>query len=119
MAKKPVYPVVGKVDLKGLKKICKAMTDEEIAVWVETAKLTVKDYGSPAINRMRQIMAIKGIYFPETVATPKAKSKYADLSLEALVAMASDASVPVEVTDNERILRMRVIMALRAHKLID
>lgn len=115
MAKKPVYPTVGSVDIKGLKKICKAMSDEEIQAWVSHAKLSVKDYGDVAINRMRQIMAIKGIYFPETVAKPKEKSKYADHTLEQLVAMASDGNVPVEITENERILRMRVIMALRAH----
>ena len=118
MAKKSVYPVVGSVDAKALKKVCKAMSDEEIQAWVAHEKLVVKDYGDASINRMRQIMAIKGIYFPETIQKPKEKSKYADYTLEQLVSMAVEGNVPVEVSDNERILRMRTIMALRAHKIL-
>jgi hypothetical protein len=33
--------------------------------------------------------------------------------------MAVDNDVPVEVTDNDQIMRMRVIMALRAHGLLE
>jgi len=119
MAKKSVYPAVGTVaDVKAMKKVIKGMTMEQLTGWVTELKVEYKTCEDQSILRMRLAMAIKAVHFPETAVKPKEKSKYADYSLEDLVGLASEHSVPVEVTDNERILRMRTIMALRAHKVI-
>lgn len=113
------FPKVGTfTEVKAIKKHYKGLTDEEVVAWVAKEGLTVKDYGNPAINRMRNCMAILYLHFPAEAPKPKEKSKYADMTLEQLVSMAAENNVPVEVTDNERILRMRTIMALRAHKVI-
>ena len=125
MAKKPVaatvekFPKVGTfTEKKALQKHYKGLTDAEVTEWVAKEGLTVKDYGSAPINRMRACMAILYLHFPADAPKPKEASKYADYTLEDLVGLAVEHSVPVEVTDNERILRMRTIMALRAHKVI-
>ena len=123
MAKKPVvnekFPVVGTFkDKKSLQKHYKGLSDAEVQEWVAKEKLTVKDYGHESINRMRACMAILYLHFPAEAPKPKEASKYASYTLEQLVGLAVDNNVPVEVTDNERILRMRTIMALRAHKVL-
>lgn len=114
------YAAVGTIpDEATFKKHVKPLTDEEVAEWVAKEGLTVKDYGSAPINRMRQIMAIKNLHFPPAPSQPKSKSKYADFSNEQLVQMAIDNDVLFEACDDEKILRMRAIMALRAHKVIE
>jgi hypothetical protein len=119
MAKKVVvavkYPEVGTVDAKALKKVCKALSDAEIAEWVHLYDLQVKEYGHDSINRMRRIMAITGLHFPGTVKPAKAKSKYAEYTDLQLIEWAIAESVPVLLTDDTKIMRMRVIMALKAH----
>jgi len=124
-AKKVVPVVTGKfpevgtfTEKKALQKHYKGLSDAEVMEWVALEGLTVKDYGNPSINRMRACMAVLYLHFPAEAPKAKEKSKYAEYSLEKLVEMAVEHSVPVEVTDNERILRMRTIMALRAHKVI-
>ena len=62
-------------------------------------------------------MAILYKHFPRQTA-PKKESKYAQYSLEDLVTLASEHDVVVELCDDERILRMRLIMSLRACKVI-
>jgi hypothetical protein len=110
----PKYPEVGSVDAKALKKVCKNLTDAEVAEYAALYNLVVKDYGHDSINRMRQIMAITGLHFPSTIKAAKPKSVYAHLTLENLLGQIVDGGVFVEVTDDERIMRMRAIMALRA-----
>lgn len=114
------FPKVGFfTEKKALQKHYKGLTDAEVTEWVAKEGLTVKDYGSAPINRMRACMAILYLHFPADAPKPKEKSKYADMPTEALIALAAEQSVPVEVTDNMKILRMRTIMALRAHKVIE
>lgn len=113
------YPEVGTfTDQKMLQKFYKHLTIEELEGWVELEGLEVKPTDSEAIYRMRLCMAVLYHHFPKAPAKKKA-SKYAEYTLEHLVQLAVDGSVPVEMCDDERILRMRLIMALRAHKVIE
>lgn len=109
------YPEKGSMPKEDLQKFYKHCTDEELVGWLELEGLTVTPTDSAPILRMRQCMAILYHHYPKAPSAKK-KSKYADYSLEQLVELASTHDVPVEVCDDERILRMRVIMALRAHK---
>lgn len=109
------YPEVGTVDAKALKKAIKGLSDAEVAEWVGLYNLTVKDYGHASINRMRQAMAITGLHFPSTIkVSTKTPSPYAAYSDLQLIELAANESVPVLVTEDARIMRMRVIMALKA-----
>ncbi|MMZ43572.1 hypothetical protein D1872_51300 [compost metagenome] len=115
-----VYPEKGFFpDEKAIKKYVKDLSDEQVAEWVSLEGLTVKDYGSAPINRMRQIMAIKELHFPSPAKEPKKKSKYANYTTEQLVQMAIDNEVLFEPCDDAKILRMRAIMALRVNKVIE
>ena len=71
----------------------------------------------PAIHRMRVCMSILYLHFPKEVA-PKKESPYKQYTTEDLVQMALDNEVAFEPSSDERILRMRAIMALRANKVI-
>lgn len=114
------FPEVGTFkEIKGLKKHYKGLTDAELEEWIAKEGLTFNACPtSQPINRMRMCMAILYKHFPDEQPKPKAKSKYQDLTLEQLVEMAATNDVPVEMVENEKILRMRLIMALRAHKII-
>jgi hypothetical protein len=113
------YPETGFFkEQKDLQKFYKQCTDEQLAEWVGVEGLEFKPNESAPINRMRMAMAILYYHFPKESATKK-KSKYADYTNEQLIQMVLDNDVPVEVTDDERIMRMRAIMALRAHKIIE
>lgn len=119
MAKKTAYPVVGTYKIsKELKKAYKQLSDAEVLAWVQHEKLTFTPNENAAINRMRMCMALLYLHFPKEAPKPKAVSKYAAYTTESLIALAAEKSVPVEVCDNERIMRMRTIQALRAHGLI-
>lgn len=109
------YPEVGHFEVKeDLQKFYKYLTDEQLQEWVELEGLEYKSCPeSQPINRMRMCMAILYKHFPKAPSSKK-KSKYADYTLEDLVNMAIEKDVPVEPCDDERILRMRTIMALRA-----
>lgn len=114
-----VYPEKGTVaDEKALKKAIKALTDEQLAEWATLEGLTWKPNDHAAINRMRIAMAIKELHFPTEKVSKAKKSPYAVYETEQLVQMALDNEVLFEPTDDQRILRMRAIMALRAHKVI-
>jgi hypothetical protein len=124
MAKKTVevttFPEVGFfADLAAFKKHVKGLTDEQILEWVGLNNLTVKNYESAPINRMRRIMAIKELHFPTPEKPAKTKSPYSKYETEELVQMAVDNEVLFEVCDDPKILRMRAIMALRAHHVIE
>lgn len=113
------YPEKGHFeDRKDLQKFYKHLTDEQLAEWTEIEGLEYTPNESQPINRMRMAMAVLYHHFPKAPAKKK-QSKYAQYSLEDLVTMAIDHDVPVEATDDERIMRMRTIMALRAAGHID
>lgn len=114
------YPEVGQfVDQKALQKFYKQLDTETLEDWAAMEGLTYTVCSdSEPIHRMRVCMALLYKHYPKEPAKAKSKSKYADYTLEQLVSMAVDNDVPVEPTDDERILRMRVIMQLRAHKVI-
>lgn len=113
------YPVVGAFeDRKDLQKFYKELSDEQLAEWVAQAGLEHTPHESPVINRMRLCMTILYAHFPKEPSAKK-ESKYAKYSLEDLATMAMEHDVVFEDTDNERILRMRAIMALRAAKVLD
>ncbi len=115
-----VWPEVGTfADKAAMKKHMKGLSDEQVAAWVAAKELSVKDYGSAPINRMRQIMAITELHFPSPPKAAKQESPYKKFTTEELIALAAEKEIPVEVTDDMRILRMRTIMSLRAHKVIE
>lgn len=113
------YPEVGTFeDKKDLQKFYKHLSDEQLAEWLEVEGLEYNPAESAPINRMRMAMAILYKHFPKA-PTAKKKSKYADYSLEDLVQMALDKGVAYEPCDDDKIHRMRAIMALRAHNVIE
>lgn len=95
-----------------LQKFYKQCTTEQLEEWVSVEGLEYVANESAPINRMRLCMAILYSHFPKQSA-PKKKSKYADYTLSMLLDMAIDKDVVFEMTEDERILRMRAIMALR------
>lgn len=113
------YPEVGTfTDQKDLQKFYKHLSDEQLAEWVAVEGLEFKPADSQPINRMRMAMAVLYKHFPKQ-ASAKKKSKYSDYSNEQLIQMLLEHDVPCEVTEDERIMRMRAIMALRVHKIIE
>lgn len=113
------YPEVGHFeDKKDLQKFYKHVSDEQLAEWVELEGVEFNPSESEPINRMRMCMAILYKHFPKAPSAKK-ESKYAKYSLEDLMQMAMENDVVFEDTDDERILRMRAIMALRAAKVLD
>lgn len=115
------YPEVGHfTDKKDLQKFYKALDTEQLEEWVELEGLDdqVKATDSAPIYRMRLCMAILYLHFPKAPAKKKSKRKY-ELETEQYVQMAIDNDVIFETADDERILRMRAIMALRAHNIIE
>lgn len=113
------YPETGFFkEQKDLQKFYKHCTDEQLAEWVDVEGLEFKANDSQAINRMRMAMAVLYYHFPKAPSTKK-KSKYADYSDEMLINLLLEHEVPCEPTDDDRIMRMRAIMALRAHKIIE
>lgn len=113
------YPEVGHFAVKeDLQKFYKHLTDEQLQEWVELEGLEYKPSDSQPINRMRMAMAVLYKHFPKAPAKKKT-SKYSKYSLEDLIQLALEHSVPVEPTEDERIMRMRTIMALRAAGKLD
>lgn len=119
------YPEKGHFkEEKDMKKYIKALTDEELVEWCELEGATYKaDAGNASITRMRAAMAIKAIHgYGNASATgvKKGKGKYADFSTEALVQLALDNDIVIEGDGNDdRILRMKTIMALRSAGLLE
>ena len=113
------YPEVGSVaDEKSLQKFYKQLDTAQVEEWVALEGLTFKPCEEqPAIHRMRACMAILRKHFPVEVKAKK-ESPYKKYTTEDLVQMALDNSVAFEPAEDERILRMRAIMALRANKVI-
>lgn len=114
------YPEVGYfTEQKDLQKFYKHLEDTQLTEWVELEGLEYKPADSAPIERMRKCMAILYKHFPKTPSASKKKSKYADYTNEYLLQLALEKDVVFEVCDDERILRMRAIMALRAAKVIE
>ena len=119
--KAPTYPEKGTfTEAKLLKKHIKGLTDAQVVEWCELEGLTFKPCVEHApIHRMRAAMAIGELHFPsEKKPSAKAESPYKKWTTDALIAMAVEKNIPVEVTDDMKILRMRCIMMLRAHGII-
>lgn len=113
------YPEKGHfTEKKDLQKFYKYLSDEQLAEWIAVEGLEFKPADSEAINRMRMAMAILYHWFPKAPSAKK-KSKYADYTNEQLMDLALQNDVVFEICDDERILRMRAIMALRASKVIE
>lgn len=113
------YPAVGTFsDKKDLQKFYKHLSDEQLVEWMGKEGLEHTPSDSAPINRMRMAMAILYKHYPKAPSTKK-KSKYADYSLEDLMELAMKNDVVFEPTDDDRIMRMRAIMALRAHNIIE
>jgi hypothetical protein len=115
------YPEVGNFsDKKDLQKFYKHCTMDQLQEWVDVEGLTdtVSPTDSEPILRMRLCMAILYKHFPKAPSAKK-KSKYSDYTNEQLLQLAIDKDVVFEMTDDDRILRMRAIMALRAAKVIE
>lgn len=100
-------------DKKDLQKFYKHLTDEQLVEWIALEGLEFNPVESAPINRMRMCMAVLYSHFPKAPSAKK-KSKYSDYSLEDLMTLAVEKDVIFETTDDDRILRMRAIMALRA-----
>ena len=115
------YPEVGFFkEEKDLKKFYKKLTDTQLEEWCAKEGIEVLPSDNNSIYRMRLCVGILYKHFPrETKSAEKKPSKYAEYSNEALMQMALDSDVAVEPCDNEGILRMRLIMGLRAKKVID
>lgn len=113
------FPEVGHFsDKKDLQKFYKFLSTEQLAEWVELEGLEYVPNDSAPIHRMRLCMAVLYKHFPKAPAAKKV-SKYAQYSLEDLINMALENSVAFEPTEDERILRMRAIMALKAAGLVE
>lgn len=107
------YPEVGFFTEKAdLQKFYKQCTTDQLEEWASLEGLEFVANDSAPIHRMRLCMAILYSRFPKKTA-PKKKSKYADFSLEDLLTLALEKEVIFETTEDDRILRMRAIMALR------
>ncbi|AID50591.1 hypothetical protein [Bacillus phage CP-51] len=109
------YPEVGHFEsIDDIKKFYKRLSMEQIGEWAEIEGLDWKHNDNPGINRMRACMAISNHHFPKKTSGKK-KAKYGHLSTEDLLAMAIENDVEVREPkgDNENILRMYTIMALR------
>lgn len=113
------YPEVGHfTEQKDLQKFYKHLSDEQLLDWVQLEGLEFNPSESAPINRMRMAMAVLYKHFPKQTSAKK-KSKYADYSNEQLIEMLLANDVPCEVTEDDRIMRMRAIMALRAANIIE
>lgn len=112
------YPEVGGFeDKKALQKFYKQLDTEQLQAWIDLEGLEYKKDENESITRMRMCMAILYKHFPRT-SKPKKESPYKKYTTEDLVQMAVEHEVAVEATDDMRILRMRLIMNLRAAKVI-
>ena len=111
------YPEVGHFeDSADLKKFYKHCTDEQLDEWLDVEGITdeVKHTDSEQILRMRKCMAILYKHFPKAPSASKKKaSPYAKYTLEDLMDMVVEYDAEIEPCDDERILRMRAIMALK------
>jgi hypothetical protein len=113
------YPEKGSfTEELALKKHIKKLEDAQLVEWMGLEGLSHTPAEHVAINRMRMAMAIKELHFPSEPKQKKSNSPYKQYETEQLISMIVDHDVPVEPTEDMKIMRMRCIMALRAHKII-
>lgn len=114
------YPEVGSfVAAKDLQKFYKQLDTEVLEDWASIEGIEFKACpDSPQIHRMRVAMAILYFHFPKDAPKGKQESPYKKYTTEQLLEMAVEKEVVFEICDDERILRMRAIMALRTAKAI-
>jgi hypothetical protein len=112
------YPTVGGfATQKDLQKFYKQLDTATLEDWASKEGLEYKPCtDSEPIHRMRVCMAILYKMYPKDTTSTKKESPYKKYSLEDLVNLAIENEVAIEETTDERILRMRLIMALRANK---
>lgn len=112
-------PKVGSFeDKKALQKFYKQLPTETLEEWAKQENVTFNPCtDNEAIHRMRVAMAILYLHFPKETKEKK-ESPYKKYTTEQLVEMALEHDVAIEETDDMRILRMRLIMGLRANKVI-
>jgi len=112
------YPEKGHFEeKKDLQKFYKHLSDAQLVEWIELEGLEYTPNESESINRMRMCMAVLYHWFPKAPSAKK-QSKYAQYSNEDLMELALKNDVVFEICDDERILRMRAIMALRASEVL-
>ena len=114
------YPEVGTfLDKKCIQKFYKQLDTDALVDWCTLEGLAAKPDTNDPIYRMRVCMLLLYKNFPK-VSTGKAKaeSPYKKFTLENLVTLALENDVAVEGTEDEKIFRMRLIMALRANKIV-
>ena len=113
------YPKVGTfAEKKELQKFCKKLDTATLEDWATKEGATFTPCAdNEAIHRMRVAMAILYLHFPKETKS-KPESPYKQYTTEQLVDMALEHDVAVETTDDMRILRMRLIMGLRANKVL-
>ena len=114
------YPEVGTFsEKKWIQKFYKQLDTDVLVDWCNLEGLTVKPDENEPIYRMRVCMAILYKHFPKVAsASKKADSPYKKFTLENLVTLALENDIAVEGTEDEKIFRMRLIMALRANKIV-
>ena len=115
------YPEVGYFkEKKDLQKFYKQLDTAMLEDWCKVEGLEYKPCeDNDSIHRMRVAMAILYKHFPNAPAKAKSKAKYADYTTEALMQLALDNDIAFEPCEDDRILRMRAIMSLRANKIIE
>lgn len=107
------------VEKADLQKFYKKLDTAVLEDWAALEGVEFKPNEHASIHRMRVAQAILFKRFPKPAPKAKQDSPYKKFSTEELVQMAVDHEVPVEATDDLRILRMRLIMSLRAHKIVE
>ncbi|MGL5191218.1 MAG: hypothetical protein ACRC7S_16385 [Cetobacterium sp.] len=114
------YPEVGVfVEKKDLQRFYKQLDTDMLEDWCAVEGLEYNPCeDNESIHRMRVAMAILYKHYPKQTKA-KSKSKYAQYTLENLVDMAIENGVAVEDTSDERIMRMRLIMGLRANGIVE
>ena len=119
VAKANGYPEIGAFEDEGsLQRFYKKLDTAQLEEWAAIEGATYKACPEqPAIHRMRVCMSILYKHFPkQTKAKPV--SPYAKYTLEDLINMALEHDVVVDPTPDEKIMRMRTIMALKAKAIL-
>lgn len=113
------YPEVGAFsEKKDIQKFYKQLPTEFLEDWCEQCQLEYKPCDNDSIHRMRVAMAILELHFPSEKKSTTSKSKYSNLTDEDLLKMCIDNAVAVEESTHKGIMRMRMVQALRANKII-
>lgn len=90
-------------------------TVDALATLAEDAGIDTQDgIANEPIRRMRLLMGLKAFYYPNEKTPVKAASEWKKIALEDLVALAADKKVEYKGSDDDKIQRMRVIVALKA-----